>query len=1159
MTLPRATSRALTVLLALTSTFTGAPLLGGEGQLERQAAGDQSAVGPTAPSRGWSGRVVAQADLEPLAGVRVTVEQVPAGGLQAAAVPIEDADAGASLATTAADGGFVIDAPANRRLRLSAAGFLDGFVLLHEERDHDLGRLVLRHELSFSGRLMIEGRPVNSAAVVAPVYEDRRGVVSAIPRRATSDSQGRLELGDLRPEQLTELVFVHDGVAQSLDLGSPHSPLDPRRYELGDIELIATREVVGRVADPAGVPVPDATLWLSRSSSMRLRSRGSYDPAAEALIPLQETGTDAAGRFVLSVLPGEHRVEVFSPTQGRMTIELTAGGTDRARTLDTIVLPGSVTRAGRVVDAAGVPLAGAAITLASVDSWPVLVESDPAMRDDTYRVRTDADGCFTLQGLPINEGIWIVAELDGFVPSRIRRETEAVAADDAEPQPACGSFGDIVLQPGGVLEGTIVDEKGSPIVGAEVFSQHHQTPRGGHGPAPPRFLTNEDGRFRIVNAALGIYDIRATAPGYASTSVRDISLELSGDVARATPRIVMPGMAELIPLEVVVFDPRGVPEPSADVSITLNAGAPPTALLREQRTGADGRALYPAAPAGVYSIAARARGSRNTSYWQGPYRVQGNPATAVIEMSSVPAPFASLSGRFLDGEGRGVPHALIHAAGAVFPLDASQAITEADGSFRFDRIPAGRYLLKATAAGLPEVIHRVSLDVAAPGLDNVLVRVPTLGSVTGSVQGLRDDEANRLRVNAYTEEEREDRVRQSVATSGEVDEQGNFRVDGLIPGEWRIQASVSGGRYASTNVSLDEGGSVTGVMVSLASGFTLTGRVRWRGAPPETGRIELSGIDIRHSRDVSFDPLEPFEIYDLPAGEYRVNIGDPSLRSVFRAFVDIQTDTETDFVIRGAAVAGRVVDAETGEPVGGASFSSESILQLVSGGASRWTDRDGTFAVGPFASGPRRFDFFAPGYASRSTVLDVQDVDIDDLVIAMRKTPGLRLRFETPDGTLPESISLAWYDVEHGEGFNNMAFPEMQDTMEFHWPAAGAGRGILYASHGDLRWGLAARMLIDNRGEPVTVELSDAGRLVVDVPDLPANERRAVLRLFDGADLPVTTRGGTTERTQRREGGFRITRLPPDTYRVVVTAEDGRIWTGEAQVRAFETTEVVLR
>lgn len=93
----------------------------------------------------------------------------------------------------------------------------------------------------------------------------------------------------------------------------------------------------------------------------------------------------------------------------------------------------------------------------------------------------------------------------------------------------------------------------------------------------------------------------------------------------------------------------------------------------------------------------------------------------------------------------------------------------------------------------------------------------------------------------------------------------------------------------------------------------------------------------------------------------------------------------------------------------------------------------------------------------------------------------------------------------------------------------------------------------------MTVVLRAAGRLVVDVPDLPLGERGAALRLFDGAGLPVTDRGGGVERTQRLEGGFRITRLPPDTYRIVVTTENGRTWTGEVEVRAFEATEVVLR
>lgn len=102
--------------------------------------------------------------------------------------------------------------------------------------------------------------------------------------------------------------------------------------------------------------------------------------------------------------------------------------------------------------------------------------------------------------------------------------------------------------------------------------------------------------------------------------------------------------------------------------------------------------------------------------------------------------------------------------------------------------------------------------------------------------------------------------------------------------------------------------------------------------------------------------------------------------------------------------------------------------------------------------------------------------------------------------------------------------------------------------------------MITNDGQPVDVPLHGAGRLYVDVPDLPASERGAVVRLFDEAGLPVTNITGSVEWTRRREGIFRISRLAAGAYRVVVTARDGRTWSQQqVEIRSFEDTEVVLR
>ena len=79
----------------------------------------------------WYGRVVAQSDLEGIAGARITTESVPRDGLRGVAVVApEGTEPALRSASSAANGAFAIEAARGTRLRLAAPGFLDGFVYL---------------------------------------------------------------------------------------------------------------------------------------------------------------------------------------------------------------------------------------------------------------------------------------------------------------------------------------------------------------------------------------------------------------------------------------------------------------------------------------------------------------------------------------------------------------------------------------------------------------------------------------------------------------------------------------------------------------------------------------------------------------------------------------------------------------------------------------------------------------------------------------------------------------------------------------------------------------------------------------------------------------------------------------------------------------------
>ena len=216
--------------------------------------------------------------------------------------------------------------------------------------------------------------------------------------------------------------------------------------------------------------------------------------------------------------------------------------------------------AGRVVDLAGRPVAGASI-------WSISPQ-----QKELARVRSDADGRFRLGPMPWRDRVEVWYESEGSTRGRV----EGVAAFEGAGQ----DLGTLTLLPGTRVVGRVVGVDGRAVAGAKVGVEVRRRVHG-HTTVPlqsPWDLSSDaEGRFRSPPLPSGEGYLLIGSPGKARKWLG--------------PRL-MPGTAEVdlgevrledeVPIQGVVVDREGNPAPGVEVVVDGNYEDSAT-------TGPDGR------------------------------------------------------------------------------------------------------------------------------------------------------------------------------------------------------------------------------------------------------------------------------------------------------------------------------------------------------------------------------------------------------------------------------------------------------------------------------------------------------------------------------------------------------------------------------------------
>lgn len=740
--------------------------------------------------------------------------------------------------------------------------------------------------------------------------------------------------------------------------------------------------------------------------------------------------SDQAGQFVFRAVPTGLLLQIFSADEhgaGRIGLTPLAPGETR-ETLLALIRPARLSVSVRGTD--GRPIADARVTVRPSDG----VASSAVSNFE--RERTGAEGTCAFPGL---------------VPGRFQVSAGAGGHVSANSTVNLNSGGEhtvtLTLGTGGTVEGIVVDPDGQPVADAgvshfpalevpllgDLFSNLGtdlmiREARDAH------CRTNAQGRFLLT----GIEDpnpfhVVAAHPDFAGGAVgqvrsgdREVRIELRAAGA-VTGRVVAAEDGQpLAQVEVEVAVPMflALHRPVRQVTVAADAG---------------GTFRIDDVPPGSFKIIARAEGRGEVSTG---VQVEGRGTADVGDLRLPRA--ARVAGVVIDDAGQPVGNALVRVRQGGFldneilasMMGSGGVRTGGDGRFDLRDLAPGRITLLASAAGRASG-RSPRLELAAgAALTDVEIVLGRGGTLVGRVlfpPGQRPDDWLVLAKE----------LQSGNSPSATPDVAGRFRIDGLDPGQYEVQAlrpaaieaiERSSGEWqpgrgvdlrAMAN-AITEGvvsqrctvrsGDETEVVLDardLGVGGRLTLRVLLGDRPLESGIVELTHLADGRLSTGMLDRGE-VQFSGVSAGVLGVQVrGGLALTPIGeRQHVEFPAGTErhTETLrLPGGELHGRVVDAGTGQPL------RDVLVRLLRTDAAAGNDDPLGFALTD-AEGMFRFlalpagsygvvaaDELAarPGAETAGILRGIQLTEgavVRDLVLRAQAGARIRVRAQGPDG-----------------------------------------------------------------------------------------------------------------------------------------------------------------
>lgn len=738
--------------------------------------------------------------------------------------------------------------------------------------------------------------------------------------------------------------------------------------------------VEGQVTDSEGRPIAGVAVNASEAEAGGgMRFVMMLDRAAQRDVDVVRTGAD--GKFSLRLKEGKYDLSFQSDSYARKQMRGYSVA-PKPQPIEVVLELGSEI-SGRVIRADGSGLADARVSIFGPNQPP----GDPVM--------TGPDGGFVLSNLEAGPTMIGVMKPDESI-----RENQSVTAPTRDLI--------IQLKAGGKISGRVIDKAtGSPVTD---FQAGLSGARGTGNMVifmPPnlRPFRAEDGTFLLETLPAGQGQLIVRAPGFVEAKVPGLRIE-DGKLLSEIEVTLETGVR----LTGKVTNAEGAPLTGVEVEVE---GDDPGMPMRMRMPGGLSASTD---PTGEYSLESLAPGEKTFTFSKDGYVTERKGIKLSGKEARLDARLAKgrpVTGVVVTEAGAPVGGASVFARSAQQDSSPSSARSEANGEFEFDGLVPGRYMFTANKAGFSSGDLR-DVDISTAGPLRIVLKTGAV--ITGRVRGLPASEMTSMYVTASSS--------QGNARAA-VDFNGTYRLEGAPTGTVRVAASyqsMAGSRRAAPKTIEITSGSEHTVDLQFDGGAVIRGRVTQVGRPSANARVSFSpkGPSVQTAGSATTDRDGSYEVSGLADGDYVVGVFNVDRMTEYETEYRVASSANFDIDIKETGVRGRVVDAETGEPIVEASVSlNRSDLPAQGGffGPGVVTDNTGTFAVGLLSPGTYQARASKAKYGQQSVDVTISEGSTSEVEIKIRRNDGLGLRvFDARDGRALDATVVV------RDGQNRIAF-----------------------------------------------------------------------------------------------------------------------------------------